>query len=163
MSDQDNNRAMVPGEALKPNTFTLPPEGIYEFRVNSVTNGRVGGSPKMCACETREVKIQIETPEGGKMVLSEKFFLHSFQAASILACHASIGLCAPDAEDYIPQWDWSNTMEGKRGRIKLGHRRFEKRDDAKGYPTGLAAEVAAWLAPLETTQVSGSTVNKPGF
>lgn len=128
------------GFELNPRTFTLLPEGEYEFTVTGFERQRHNGSAKLPPCPKAALTLEIEGAEGSTTI-THNLFLHTKTTGLLSAFFISIGL-GKAGETVTPNW---SKVLGATGRAKIGIRSYEKKDGTPGETN----EVREFLPPLQ--------------
>lgn len=102
-------------EILEESSFTLLPEGDYDFVVNSFNRGRHSGSAKLPACNKAELEITVDDGKGNKGMIFHNLFLHTKCEGILSAFFISIGQ-KKHGEPLRMNW---NAVIGARGRCKV--------------------------------------------
>lgn len=140
MADIDRELDWDEGFELNPRSFTLLPEGEYEFTVTSFERQRHNGSAKLPPCPKAVLTLEIEGSEGSNTI-THNLFLHTKTTGLLSAFFISIGL-GKAGETVKP--DWSKVL-GATGRAKICIRKYEKKDGTSGETN----EVREFLPPLQ--------------
>lgn len=110
----------------KDSEFVLLPDGLYYFTVLSLERGRHTPNPqnpgKLPACPKASVSVKIVANEG-ETELRHNLFLHSSTEGMLSAFFAAIG---QKKKGEPLKMDW-NTIIGKTGVCKVGHREYNGR------------------------------------
>ena len=122
------------GLELNPSTFTLLPEGEYDFTVVDFERQRHAGSAKLPACPKAVLTLEIKGVEGTARITHNQGLLSAFFIA--------IG---PGKEGETVKMDWGK-VRGATGRVKIGVRKFTKKDGSEGESN----DVQQFLPPLKT-------------
>lgn len=96
-------------------SFTLLPEGDYDFQVVELERARHQGSAKLPPCNKAILHIRIEG-EGGVAVIKHNLFLHSRCEGMLCAFFTAIGQRKRGEQMRM---DWSKVV-GAKGRAKVG-------------------------------------------
>lgn len=107
--------------------FTLLPEGDYDFKVLSFERARHPGSPNLPPCNKAIVHIEIDSPEG-RRVINSNLFLHSKCEGILCSFFSAIGQ-RKRGEQLRMNW---NTVPGSTGRCKVGIYTWIKKDGSEG-------------------------------
>lgn len=102
-------------EILEESSFTLLPEGDYDFVVNSFKRGRHPGSAKLPACNKAELEITVDDGKGNKGVIFHNLFLHTKCEGILSAFFIAIGQ-KKHGEPLRMNW---NAVIGAKGRCKV--------------------------------------------
>jgi hypothetical protein len=142
-----NDQIQNDGEA-----FTLLPEGTYPFTVKGFERARHTGSDKLPPCNKAVVKCEIDGGDLGKTTINNNLFLHSKCEGLLCAFFLALGM-RKHGEPL--QMDW-NAIAGKRGRCKVGIRRYLKKDGVASNPDDWreANEIKSFLEPDNSVAVS---------
>ena len=100
-------------------SFTLLPEGDYDFVVTELERTRHNGSAKLPPCNKAIVHIRI-ADEGGMNIIKHNLFLHS--RCEGLLCDFFVGI-GQRKKGERKNMDWSKVV-GARGRAKIGIRNW---------------------------------------
>ena len=105
-------------------SFTLLPEGDYDFVVTELERTRHNGSAKLPPCNKAIVHIRIDAQgaEGGMNIIKHNLFLHS--RCEGLLCDFFVGI-GQRQKGERKNMDWSKVV-GARGRAKVGIRTYNK-------------------------------------
>lgn len=102
-------------EILEESSFTLLPEGDYDFVVNSFKRGRHPGSTKLPACNKAELEITVDDKKGNKGIIFHNLFLHTKCEGILSAFFIAIGQ-KKHGEPLRMNW---NAVIGAKGRCKV--------------------------------------------
>jgi len=106
-------------------SFTIVPEGDYEFEVMKMERARHNGSANLPPCNKAVVHIKI-TGEGGETTIKHNLFLHTKTEGLLCAFFRGIGQ-RKHGEKIAMNW---NRVVGSTGRAKVGIRKWTN-DDGK--------------------------------
>ena len=134
-------------EIQQESTFTLLPEGDYDFKVINFERAWYDGSDKIPPCNKAIITIKIETPHGDAEI-KENFFLTTKTEGLLSAFFGSIGQ-KKKGEPLRMNW---NKVIGSTGRVKIGFREY----NGNNYNT-----VKRWLSP-EDNKPAATGGFKPG-
>ena len=144
----ENNRALNwDDEITQESTFTLLPEGEYNFKVTNFERAWYDGSDKIPPCNKAIVTIKIETTKGDAEI-KENFFLTTNTEGLLSAFFGSIGQ-KKKGEPLRMNWD---KVIGSTGRVKIGTREYNGNNYNK---------VKRWLSP-EDNKPAATGGFKPG-
>ncbi len=131
-------------------SFTLLPEGDYDFVVTELERTRHNGSAKLPPCNKAIVHIRIDAQgaEGGMNIIKHNLFLHS--RCEGLLCDFFVGI-GQRQKGERKNMDWSKVV-GARGRAKVGIRTYNK--DGQEYQ---ANEIKRFYSPGPQNQQKQST------
>ena len=133
-------------EIQQESTFTLLPEGDYDFKVINFERAWYDGSDKIPPCNKAIITIKIEAPEG-TAELKENLFLTTKTEGLLSAFFASIGQ-KKKGEPLRMNW---NKVIGATGKANIGTRT---------YNDSTYNQVKRWLSPEEQKPSAGGF--KPG-
>lgn len=105
-------------------SFTLLPEGNYEFEVVHWERARYEGGPKLPPCPMAVIHLRVTAPNGDSTTLQHRLFLHSRTQGLIFDFFVAIGLMQRGEKARMP---W-NQIVGRRGRAKVGVRTWVGND-----------------------------------
>ncbi len=120
-------------------SFTLLPEGDYDFVVTELERTRHTGSAKLPPCNKAIVHIRI-ADEGGMNIIKHNLFLYS--RCEGLLCDFFVGI-GQRKKGERKNMDWSKVV-GARGRAKVGIRSYNK--DGREYQVN---EIKRFYSPDE--------------
>ena len=144
----ENNRALNwDDEITQESTFTLLPEGEYNFKVTNFERAWYDGSDKIPPCNKAIITIKIETTKGDAEI-KENFFLTTKTEGLLSAFFGSIGQ-KKKGEPLRMNW---NKVIGSTGRVKIGFRE---------YNGNTYNQVKRWLSP-EDNKPATTGGFKPG-
>ena len=132
-------------EIQQESTFTLLPEGDYDFKVINFERAWYDGSEKIPPCNKAIITIRIED-EVGTAELKENLFLTTKTEGLLSAFFSSIGQ-KKKGEPLRMNW---NKVIGSSGRVKISTR---------SYNDNTYNQVKRWLSPEEPKSAGGF---KPG-
>lgn len=135
------------GIELNPSSFTILPEGEYEFKVTKFERQRHPGSAKLPSCPKAVLTLEVSGPDGASAIITHNLFLHTKTQGLLSAFFISIGQ-GKQGETVKP--DWSKVV-GATGRASIGIRKYEKKDGS----TGEANEIRQFLPPLRNWTAGG--------
>lgn len=133
-------------EITQESTFTLLPEGEYDFKVVNFERAWYDGSDKIPPCNKAIITIKVETPQG-EAELKENLFLTTKTEGLLSAFFGSIGL---KKKGEPLRMNWGKVI-GSTGRAKVGTREF----NGNTYN-----QVKRWLSPDDKPATTGGF--KPG-
>ena len=143
----EQNRALNwDDEITQESSFTLLPEGEYNFKVTNFERAWYDGSDKIPPCNKAIITIKVETPQGDAEI-KENFFLTTKTEGLLSAFFTSIG---QKKKGEPLRMNWGKVI-GSTGRCKIGFREY---NDNK-YNT-----VKRWLSPEDKPAATGGF--KPG-
>ena len=143
----EQNRALGwDDEITQESSFTLLPEGEYNYKVTNFERAWYDGSDKIPPCNKAIITIKIETPQGDAEI-KENFFLTTKTEGLLSAFFGSIGQ-KKKGEPLRMNW---NKVIGSTGRCKIGFREY---NDNK------YNQVKRWLSPDDKPATTGGF--KPG-
>ena len=134
--------------------FVLLPEGEYDFVVKSFERGRFAGGKVIGPCNKAILHLEVDGGDAGTAYVKEDLFLHEKAEWKVCAFFTSIGQ-RKKGEKFRMNWA---SVAGAKGRCKLGIRSYEKNGETRQINS-----LTDFLAPLETTQVSGTGYTKAPF
>lgn len=102
-------------EILEESSFTLLPEGDYDFTVKSFKRGRHPGSAKLPACNKAELEIIVDDGKGDKGTIFHNLFLHTKCEGILSAFFIAIGQ-KKHGEPLRMNW---NAVIGAKGKCKV--------------------------------------------
>lgn len=102
-------------EILEESSFTLLPEGDYEFTVKGFNRGRHSGSAKLPACNKAELEIAVDDGKGNRGTIFHNLFLYTKCEGLLSAFFISIGQ-KKHGEPLKMNW---STVIGAKGRCKV--------------------------------------------
>lgn len=112
----DNDRELNwDDEILEESSFTLLPEGDYDFTVKSFKRSRHLGSAKLPACNKAEIEITVDDGEGNRGTIFHNLFLHTKCEGILSAFFISLGL-KKHGEPLRMNW---SAVIGAKGRCKV--------------------------------------------
>jgi len=129
------------GLELNPSTFTLLPEGEYEFTVVDFERQRHAGSAKLPACPKAVLTLEIKGVEGTARI-THNLFLHTKTQGLLSAFFIAIG---QGKEGETVKMDWGK-VRGATGRVKIGVHKYTKKDGSEGESN----DVQQFLPPLKS-------------
>jgi hypothetical protein len=135
------------GIELNPSSFTILPEGEYEFKVTKFERQRHPGSAKLPSCPKAVLTLEVPGPDGASAVITHNLFLHTKTKGLLSAFFISIG---QGKQGETVRLDWSKVV-GSTGRASIGIRKYEKKDGS----TGEANEIKQFLPPLRNWTAGG--------
>ena len=107
-------------EILEESSFSILPEGDYEFTVKGFKRGRYSGGAKLPACNKAELEIEVDDGKGNKGIVFHNLFLHTKCEGLLSAFFIAIGL-KKHGEPLRMNW---NAVNGAKGKFKIGiHKR----------------------------------------
>lgn len=133
-------------EIVQESTFTLLPEGEYDYKVVNFERAWYDGSDKIPPCNKAIITIKVETPQGDAE-LKENLFLTTKTEGLLSAFFGSIGQ-KKKGEPLRMNW---NKVIGATGRAKIGTRE---------YNGNTYNQVKRWLSPDDKPAPTGGF--KPG-
>lgn len=133
-------------EIVQESTFTLLPEGEYDYKVVNFERAWYDGSDKIPPCNKAIITIKVETPQGDAE-LKENLFLTTKTEGLLSAFFGSIGQ-KKKGEPLRMNW---NKVIGATGRAKIGTRE---------YNGNTYNQVKRWLSPDDKQAPTGGF--KPG-
>lgn len=143
----EQNRALNwDDEITQESSFTLLPEGEYNFKVTNFERAWYDGSDKIPPCNKAIITIKIETPQGDAEI-KENFFLTTKTEGLLSAFFTCIGQ-KKKGEPLRMNW---NKVIGSTGRVKIGTRE---------YNGNTYNQVKRWLSPDDKPATTGGF--KPG-
>ena len=146
----EQNRALNWDDEIKhESSFTLLPEGEYNFKVINFERAWYEGSDKIPPCNKAIITIKIETPQGDAEI-KENFFLTTKTEGLLSAFFGSIGQ-KKKGEPLRMNW---NKVIGSTGRVNIGFREY----NGNNYN-----QVKRWLSPEDNKPAAAATGGfKPG-
>lgn len=102
-------------EILEESSFTLLPEGDYDFTVKSFKRGRHPGSAKLPACNKAELEITVDDGKGNIGTIFHNLFLHTKCEGILSAFFIAIGQ-KKHGEPLRMNW---NAVIGAKGKCKV--------------------------------------------
>lgn len=135
------------GIELNPSSFTILPEGEYEFKVTKFERQRHPGSAKLPSCPKAVLTLEVSGPDGASAIITHNLFLHTKTQGLLSAFFISIG---QGKQGETVRLDWSKVV-GATGRASIGIRKYEKKDGS----TGEANEIRQFLPPLRNWTAGG--------
>lgn len=132
-------------EIQQESTFTLLPEGDYDFKVINFERAWYDGSEKIPPCNKAIITIRIEG-DAGTAELKENLFLTTKTEGLLSSFFSSIGQ-KKKGEPLRMNW---NKVIGSSGRVKISTR---------SYNDNTYNQVKRWLSPEEPKSAGGF---KPG-
>lgn len=107
-------------------TFTLLPNGDYDFEVVSFERGRYTPGPngKLPECNKAVLSIKVTDEEGQSSTITHNLFLHSSTEGMLCAFFTGIGQ-RKHGEKFTMNW---NAVIGSKGRCKIGTRKWKGND-----------------------------------
>ena len=133
-------------EITQESSFTLLPEGEYNFKVTNFDRAWYDGSDKIPPCNKAIITITIETPQGDAEI-KENLFLTTKTEGLLSAFFGSIGQ-KKKGEPLRMNW---NKVVGSTGRVKIVVREY----NGNNYN-----QVKRWLSPEDNKPSAGGF--KPG-
>ena len=144
----EQNRALGwDDEITQESSFTLLPEGEYNFKVTNFERAWYDGSDKIPPCNKAIITIKIEG-QAGTAEIKENFFLTTKTEGLLSAFFGSIGQ-KKKGEPLRMNW---NKVIGSTGRVKIGFREY----NGNNYN-----QVKRWLSP-EDNKPAATGGFKPG-
>lgn len=131
---------------LNPSTFTLLPEGEYDFKVIKLERQRHPGSAKLPPCPKAAVTVEISSVNGSTQI-THNFFLHTKTVGLLSAFAISIGL---GKQGDVVKLDWNKVL-GATGRAKVTVREYTKKDGTKAETN----DIKEFLPPLRNWTAGG--------
>lgn len=132
-------------EIQEESTFTLLPEGDYDFKVINFERAWYDGSEKIPPCNKAIITIRVEG-DAGTTELKENLFLTTKTEGLLSSFFSSIGQ-KKKGEPLRMNW---NKVIGSSGRVKISTR---------SYNDNTYNQVKRWLSPEEPKSAGGF---KPG-
>ena len=132
-------------EIQQESTFTLLPDGDYDFKVINFERAWYDGSEKIPPCNKAIITIRIEG-DAGTAELKENLFLTTKTEGLLSSFFSSIGQ-KKKGEPLRMNW---NKVIGSSGRVKISTR---------SYNDNTYNQVKRWLSPEEPKSAGGF---KPG-
>jgi hypothetical protein len=114
MNDINEKELGWDDEIEKESSFTLLPEGDYDFTVTAFERARHNGSTNLPPCNKAIVSISIESPEGNTTI-KHLLFLHTITEGMLSAFFIAINQ-KKHGEKLKMNW---NTVIGSTGRCKV--------------------------------------------
>ena len=143
----EQNRALNwDDEITQESSFTLLPEGEYNFKVVNFERAWYDGSDKIPPCNKAIITIKVETPQGDAE-LKENLFLTTKTEGLLSAFFGSIG---QKKKGEPLRMNWGKVI-GSTGRAKIGIRE---------YNGNTYNQVKRWLSPDDKPAAAGGF--KPG-
>jgi hypothetical protein len=105
-------------------TFTLLPDGDYEFEVVDFERARHQGSDNLPPCNKAIVHIKIDGKEKGRTTIKHNLYLHSTTEGLLCAFFVALGLRKHGEKVAMP---W-NKIIGCKGRAKVGIRKYKDKN-----------------------------------
>lgn len=133
-------------EIVQESTFTLLPEGEYDYKVVNFERAWYEGSDKIPPCNKAIITIKVETPQGDAE-LKENLFLTTKTEGLLSAFFGSIG---QKKKGEPLRMNWGKVI-GSTGRAKIGTRE---------YNGNTYNQVKRWLSPDDKPAAAGGF--KPG-
>jgi hypothetical protein len=125
-------------------SYSVLPEGEAFFTITKLKRER----KEFGKFGTINVAVMTCTPaeKDGSGEIDVQFGLHAAMGWKILQLATACGLRkAGDGNEVDPRW-WAE-FEGKTGRCMIEHRQFARKKDKPGEKTGVANDIAEFLAP----------------
>lgn len=126
---QNNNIAMSwDSEIENDSSFTLLPEGDYDFIITDFERKRFEGSAKMSACPQAALSVKLfdrADPSKGSTTVTHNLFLNYKCEGLLCEFFTAIG-DRKHGEKLKPNW---NAVVGKGGRCKVGVREWTSTKD----------------------------------
>lgn len=139
----EQNRALNwDDEITKDSTFTLLPEGDYDFKVVNFERAWYDGSDKIPPCNKAVITIKVETSTGEEAELKENLFLTTKTEGLLSAFFTAIGQ-KKKGEPLRMNW---NKVIGSTGKANIGQRTY------KG---DVFNTVKRWLSPEDSKPSTG--------
>lgn len=135
------------GLELNPSTFTLLPEGEYDFTVTKFERQRHPGSAKLPSCPKAVLTLELKAPDGSVGTITHNLFLHTKTRGLLSAFFISIGQ-GKQGDTVKPDW---SKVAGSTGRASVGIRKFTKKDGSEGESN----EIKQFLPPLRSWTAGG--------
>lgn len=129
-------------EITKDSTFTLLPEGDYDFKVVNFERAFYDGSDKIPPCNKAVITIKVETSTGEEAELKENLFLTTKTEGLLSAFFTAIGQ-KKKGEPLRMNW---NKVIGATGKAKIGQRT---------YNDSVFNTVKRWLSPEDSKPSTG--------
>lgn len=133
-------------------TFTLLPEGDYNFGVMSFERGRHNGSDKLPPCNKAILQINLWNDAGDQTQITHNLFLHSSVEGILCAFFTAIGQ-RKHGDKLVMNWA---TVPGSCGRCHVGIRTYTKEGEEKQIN-----QITRFLEPDES--VTGIAQNTASF
>lgn len=147
MADIDRELDWDEGFELNPSTFTLLPEGEYDFTVTKFERQRHPGSAKLPSCPKAVLTLELHAPTGETGIITHNLFLHTKTQGLLSAFAISIGL---GKQGETVKIDWSKVL-GATGRASVGVRKYTKKDGSEAETN----DIKAFLPPLRNWTAGG--------
>ena len=147
MADIDRELDWDEGFELNPSTFTLLPEGEYEFTVTKFERQRHPGSAKLPSCPKAVVTMELRSPTGETGTITHNLFLHTKTLGLLSAFAISIGM---GKQGETVKLDWNKVL-GATGRAKVYVRKYTKKDGTEGETN----DIKEFLPPLRGWTAGG--------
>ena len=129
-------------EITKDSTFTLLPDGDYDFKVVNFERAWYEGSDKIPPCNKAVITIRVESPTGEEAELKENLFLTTKTEGLLSAFFTAIGQ-KKKGEPLRMNW---NKVIGSTGKAKIGQRT---------YNDSVFNTVKRWLSPEDSKPSTG--------
>lgn len=128
MAEYDNNIPMGWDDEIEnDSSFTLLPEGDYDFMVTDFERKRFEGSAKMSPCPQAALSIKLfdrSDPSKGSTTVTHNLFLNRKCEGMLCEFFTAIG-DRRHGEKLRPNW---NAVKGKGGRCKVSIRTWKSKD-----------------------------------
>lgn len=150
MADYENNNIAMGWDDTIENdsSFTLLPEGDYDFEVTKFERGRFEGSKKMCACPMAILSLKC-TGNGESSTITHNLMLNKKMEWKLCEFFTAIG-DRKHGEQLRPNW---GALLGKKGRCKIGIREWTNdKGEAKK-----SNEITKFYEPADTPTSAGKT------
>lgn len=146
---ENNNIAMGWDDTIEnDSSFTLLPEGDYDFEVTKFERGRFEGSEKMCACPMAILSLKC-VGNGKSSTIIHNLMLNRKMEWKLCEFFIAIG-DRKHGEPLRPNW---GTVLGKKGRCKVGIREWTNNNGE----TKQANEITKFYEPSDTPTSAGKT------
>lgn len=139
-------------EILEESSFTLLPEGDYDFVVNSFKRGRHPGSTKLPACNKAELEITVDDNKGNKGIIFHNLFLHTKCEGILSAFFIAIGQ-KKHGEPLRMNW---NAVISAKGRCKVAIDKWTGNDGTEKQNNKITKFYEPSAAPQTTNFKAGT-------
>ncbi len=106
-------------------SFTVLPEGDYQFRVTNITQARHEGSAKIPPCKKIIAEFTLISPDGQEGSAKENFLLHSNMVWKLSQFFVSVGMMQKNQKGF--QMKWMETI-GKTGMCRVSVNKYTGTD-----------------------------------
>ena len=112
----------------KGSSFTVLPEGEYDFTIESFERGRYEGSDKVPACPQALLKVRVDAPEG-TCIMNENLRLYDRMQWKLAEFFLSIGA---EEVDWRVKMNWKMVPRAT-GRAEIEVQTVEKNGSTRQY------------------------------